>query len=148
MLPRTTNRQELLTPLSVALMFFQRLEWRRERMFASSKRGVGTRLSSPTLAATRRASTRQSLRTSMESLIAPLSSTCKNLELPSPLTCKRRIKPSCQSKIQERRRHFCSQRQRNIPPRWEKPSKGVREITSRSFLQGEAGEDAVHPRGA
>lgn len=56
--------------------------------FASFKRGVVTHSSSPTLAPTRKASTQQSLKTFMESLNAPLSSMCKSLELPSPLTCK------------------------------------------------------------
>lgn len=70
-------------------MFFQRREWRRVRTFVSFKRGVVTHLSSPTSAAIRRASTRQSLKTSTERLTAPPSSTCKNLEPPSPLTCKR-----------------------------------------------------------
>lgn len=108
-------------------MFFQRREWRRVRTFASFRRGVVTHLSSPTSAATRRASTRQSLKTSTERPTAPPSSTCKNLEPPSPLTCKRshsygrqlsdilchfislEIKPSCQ----ETRRHSCSQGHRN-----------------------------------
>lgn len=58
-------------------------------MFASFKRGVVTHLSSPTLATTQKASTQQSLRTFTGSLNAPPSCTCKNLELPSRLTCER-----------------------------------------------------------
>lgn len=128
----------------ITLMFFQRQEWRRAIMFASFRRGVVTHLSSPTLAATLRASTQQSLKTFMESLNALLSSTCKNPELPSLLTCKRihmenismshcvilkalkgeEMKPSCQYKSQ--RSHFCFQGQSKMLQEEGNSSKGVK----------------------
>lgn len=83
------NSSETMCCFFITLTFFQRHEWRRVIMFASFKRGVVTHLSSPTLAATQKASTLQSLKIFMERLNVPLSSTCKNPELPSLLTCKR-----------------------------------------------------------
>lgn len=66
----------------------QRRRWRRVITYVCFKRGGATRWSSLTSPATQRASTQPSLKTLTGSLNAPPNCTCKNLELPSLLTCK------------------------------------------------------------
>lgn len=135
-------------------------------MFTSFKRGGVTHSSSLTLALTQKASTQQSLKTFMESLNALLSSTCKNPELPSLLTCKKShsygkhlCEPWCHLKEFKnlKKKESALEQRKSL-----KRSKGVCQKLNKpinpslcvfrflkyqsllpSFLQGEVGENAI-----